>query len=433
MKTYNNSVVLRNDGVDPSTLNTDLNAALGINITVRAASTPIAGLGALASIFDIADVAIANPMQTDDKGNYTFKVTDGIYDIVIAEGTANEKILASEEIFEYSTGASINNLSLPHVFDTVEDMTTSTIVFPTSKPLQVFDEVSGLYSNYVVTSTLTALPLTAGLYAFSLESSFDPSLTTAQAINNNTFNNSSPRGNKLQVFAHRGMAFQFPENTMVACSASINLGVDGLELDAAVSSDGVTYLFHDETVDALTDGTGTFTALTSTYLDTLKFTSTVGTILANEKIPRLIDVLTLARRYGTYVMLELKLITSNADIDLIISDIVASGMEHLVSLQSGNLTNVQYVRGVNSVINVGYITADPAFSTYIDPLVLLGNATVTAQHDMIFANQGIVKYARDRGVDLVAYTVNDNIFAKRIQKTGVNKIMSDRLTGEILR
>ena len=100
MKTYNNIVSLRNDGVDPSTSEKDLNAGVGINVTVRVASTPVAGQGALASIFNIAEDAIENPLQTDNQGNYTFKTLDGLYDIVIAEGTADEKILASEEIIE---------------------------------------------------------------------------------------------------------------------------------------------------------------------------------------------------------------------------------------------------------------------------------------------------------------------------------------------
>ena len=137
MKTYNNSVTLRNDGFDTSTSEKDLNAAVGLNITVRVASTPTAGLGALASVFDVAEVAIANPMQTDNQGNYTFKAADGLYDIVIAEGTADETILASEEIVELITPDFISNLSLPYVFDTVADMTASTIAFPVGKILNV--------------------------------------------------------------------------------------------------------------------------------------------------------------------------------------------------------------------------------------------------------------------------------------------------------
>lgn len=327
----------------------------------------------------------------------------------------------------------INDVSQGYAFGSISLMLASIIVFPVDKPLQVFDGSTGLYNNYVVTTTITNFPLTTGLYALPLELSFDPSLTTGQAINNNKFNNSSSLGNKLQVFAHRGLGFQFPENTLVACSSSINLGVDGLELDAAVSSDGVTYLFHDTTVDSLTDGTGTFTSLASSYIDNLKFTSLTGTILEDEKIPRLYDVLKLARRHGIYIMLELKLVTSQSDIDLIIADVVSTGMEHLVSLQSGNLANAQYVRSQNPTINVGYITSDPSYVTYVDNLAMLGNATVTAQHDMIFANQGIVKYCRNRGIDLAAYTVNDNMFARRMQEAGVYKIISDRLTGELQR
>jgi len=134
MKTYNNSVVLRNDGIDPSTTNADLNAGTGVNITVRIASNPVAGEGALASIFNVADVAIANPMQTDNQGNYTFKVTDGFYDIVIAEGTADETIIAAEDI-----SGIIDNLSMPYIFDTVAEFKASLIEFPDGKTIHLND------------------------------------------------------------------------------------------------------------------------------------------------------------------------------------------------------------------------------------------------------------------------------------------------------
>ena len=146
MKTYNNSVTLRNDGVDPSTSEKDLNAGVGINVTVRAASTPLAGQGALALIFDIAGDAIANPLQTDNQGNYTFKAPDGLYDIVIAEGTADENILASVEIVELITPDFINNISLPYDFATRQLMIDSTIIFPKGKRLYVKD----IKAEYVV-------------------------------------------------------------------------------------------------------------------------------------------------------------------------------------------------------------------------------------------------------------------------------------------
>ncbi|HHZ70069.1 MAG TPA: hypothetical protein EYN67_11500 [Flavobacteriales bacterium] len=103
MKAYNNSVVLRNDGLDPSSLKEDLNAGISKLVTVRVASLPTPGLGALASLFDINSVSIANPVTTDNNGNYNFKVADGDYDIITEEGTANEVIEPSVEISEAVT------------------------------------------------------------------------------------------------------------------------------------------------------------------------------------------------------------------------------------------------------------------------------------------------------------------------------------------
>ena len=180
MKTYNNSVTLRNDGIDSSTSEKDLNAAVGVNVTIRAASTPIAGQGALASIFNIAEDAIANPLQTDNQGNYTFKAPDGLYDIVIAEGTPDETILSSVEIVELITPDFINNLSLPYVFDTVADMVASTIAFPDGKVLKV----KNINTSYTVISGGTIYPnvspaLTGGGYAAFV--SADSSISYTQA------------------------------------------------------------------------------------------------------------------------------------------------------------------------------------------------------------------------------------------------------------
>lgn len=169
MKTYNNSVVLRNDGTDPSTSNDNLNAGVGVNVTVRVSSTPTAGQGALASIFNIAEDVIANPLQTDNQGNYNFKAPDGIYDIVIAEGTPDETILSSVEIVELITPDFISNLSLPYVFDTVADMTASVIAFPVGKQLTTHEYNTKIKTDWIISTTPSAnawsIQLASGKYA----------------------------------------------------------------------------------------------------------------------------------------------------------------------------------------------------------------------------------------------------------------------------
>jgi glycerophosphoryl diester phosphodiesterase len=54
------------------------------------------------------------------------------------------------------------------------------------------------------------------------------------------------------VFAHRGGSALAPENTMAAFENGIALGVDGLELDVRLSSDGVAVVHHDRTLDRTT-------------------------------------------------------------------------------------------------------------------------------------------------------------------------------------
>lgn len=62
--------------------------------------------------------------------------------------------------------------------------------------------------------------------------------------------------NNIYVAAHRGWSDVYPENTMEAFRAAVELGVDQLETDIRVTKDGKLVLIHDDTVDRTTNGTG---------------------------------------------------------------------------------------------------------------------------------------------------------------------------------
>jgi glycerophosphoryl diester phosphodiesterase len=49
----------------------------------------------------------------------------------------------------------------------------------------------------------------------------------------------------MQVLSHRGYHQQLPENTLSAFEAAIAMGVDGIETDLRLTSDGQLILFHD--------------------------------------------------------------------------------------------------------------------------------------------------------------------------------------------
>ncbi|MEM7293351.1 MAG: glycerophosphodiester phosphodiesterase family protein [Pseudomonadota bacterium] len=61
------------------------------------------------------------------------------------------------------------------------------------------------------------------------------------------------------VIAHRGASAYLPENTLAAGAMAYAMQADFLELDVVMSRDGVPVVFHDLTLDALTDVAALFT------------------------------------------------------------------------------------------------------------------------------------------------------------------------------
>ncbi|KAI9000731.1 PLC-like phosphodiesterase [Trametes punicea] len=59
-----------------------------------------------------------------------------------------------------------------------------------------------------------------------------------------------------ECWGHRGASASFPENTLASFEAAIRDGAEGIESDVHVSADDVVVMFHDPSVDRVTDGTG---------------------------------------------------------------------------------------------------------------------------------------------------------------------------------
>ncbi|XP_069762180.1 glycerophosphodiester phosphodiesterase 1 [Narcine bancroftii] len=70
-----------------------------------------------------------------------------------------------------------------------------------------------------------------------------------------------PRGSHA-VIAHRGAGYDAPENTLAAFRKAAENNATGVEIDIEFTSDGVPILMHDHTVDRTTDGTGSLDHLT---------------------------------------------------------------------------------------------------------------------------------------------------------------------------
>ena len=106
--------------------------------------------------------------------------------------------------------------------------------------------------------------------------------------------------NNIYVAAHRGWCSKYPENTMSAFKAALDIGVDQIETDVRITKDGHLVLIHDNTVDRTTNGKGFVHDMTLSELRELDAGN-------GEKIPTLAELMELVKDHPTVTLdIELK-------------------------------------------------------------------------------------------------------------------------------
>ena len=79
-------------------------------------------------------------------------------------------------------------------------------------------------------------------------------------------------------YAHRGACEYAPENTLSSFYLGLLQGANGIETDVQLTKDGELVLFHDDTLDRVSDGTGRLCDYTLAQLRKIKIfgNSTTG-------------------------------------------------------------------------------------------------------------------------------------------------------------
>ena len=113
--------------------------------------------------------------------------------------------------------------------------------------------------------------------------------------------------NNIYVAAHRGWSEKYPENTLEALKAAIDLGVDQIEFDVRVTRDNELVVIHDATVDRTTNGTGLVCEKLLAEIRALDAGAYKGEEFKGLRVPTLIEVMELVKDHPTLTLdIELK-------------------------------------------------------------------------------------------------------------------------------
>jgi glycerophosphoryl diester phosphodiesterase len=97
----------------------------------------------------------------------------------------------------------------------------------------------------------------------------------------------------FKIVGHKGAAGYAPENTLASIQIAMDLGADMIEIDVHYTKDGEVVVFHDETLERTTNGTGNVHEKTLAELKELDAGSWKSPAFEGEKIPTLGEVIDL--------------------------------------------------------------------------------------------------------------------------------------------
>jgi glycerophosphoryl diester phosphodiesterase len=298
---------------------------------------------------------------------------------------------------------------------------------------------------------------------------------------------SAPVTMAVDLQGHRGARGLAPENTLPAFAKALAVGVDTLELDAGVTRDGVVVIHHDLALnpDIARDLQGKWLEKKSPPLHSLTFAELQrfdvgrlkpGTNYAKRypdqqpvdgtRIPRLADLFEMVRREGNQRVrfnIEVKIHPAFPDDTLapepfaqaLVAEIRRAGMGARTTIQSFDWRSLHAAQRIAPEIPAVYLTAQqswldnieaarPEGSRWTAGFQLKEHGSVPA---MVKAAGGAVwsphfgdldaekmRIAKQLGLKVVVWTVNDAEAAGRMLELGVDGIITDRpdLMGKLL-
>ncbi|WP_228275740.1 glycerophosphodiester phosphodiesterase [Gracilibacillus oryzae] len=233
-----------------------------------------------------------------------------------------------------------------------------------------------------------------------------------------------------KIYGHRGSKGNYPENTLLSFQAAIDQGVDGLELDIHLTSDGEIVVIHDETLNRTTDGSGNVKDLT---LDEIKQYS-AGNKFSHfthysenwdeERVPTLEEVLELLD--GTDIELNIELKTYvypyEGIEEKLLTLVKEKGNNRKIVYSSFHLPSLLRLKQLERSAHIAWLLHSPISNPadYMKELELesLHLAKDLVLHDMFQQYKDLNKSVR-------VWTVNDENELKEMLDLEVESIITD--------
>lgn len=213
----------------------------------------------------------------------------------------------------------------------------------------------------------------------------------------------------MKIFAHRGYSDKYPENTMQAFIKSNKPYVYGIELDVHLTKDKVAVIIHDETLDRTTKIKGY--VKDKTYLEVKDYIPSLEEYLQFVKNTHLVTNIELKTNIFEYRGIE-KIVLSLIDKYDLKNRIIISSSNHFTLKRIHKLSDIRIATLISDrIIDV------------IDYSKKLKMYSIHPEYHSI--DKKYVKKVKEYNLELIPYTINIKKDAKKLEKLGVEYIITN--------
>lgn len=232
--------------------------------------------------------------------------------------------------------------------------------------------------------------------------------------------------NLPKIIGHRGACGYAPENTLESIRTAADMGLKWVELDVKLTRDAVPILFHDETLDRTTNGTGIVAETNWDDIEQLESGSWFSPGFTGTKIASLEEAIELLIELDLGFNLELKpcpgreVETAEVALDLLsrfwddTKRLLLSSFQH-VSLETAQNMAPDYARGL--LLDDKWPENWPDLATYLEVATININGNTCSREDL----HALSAFKKP----ILAYTINDPQRARVLQGWGVSTLFTD--------
>ncbi len=228
--------------------------------------------------------------------------------------------------------------------------------------------------------------------------------------------------------AHRGAGKLAPENTLAAFKLGASHGYRMFECDVKLSSDGVPFLLHDDTLERTTNCAGVAGHQTWQALQQLDAGSWHSAAHKGEPIPSLDTIAAYCISNKFDLNIEIKPTTGT---DQQTGEVVA---QHAARLWQNELRKPLLTSFKPDALQAALDAAPELprglllhelWTGWLETALMLGCKAIICNYKLWDTSS--VTQAKSAGFKLLSYTVNDDTEVKRLLDLGVEGIITDRV------